>query len=378
MGMARAPRQDFPGAWHHVVNRGIARRPLFEHKNDVRYFLSRLAKEVRRGRLEVHSWCTLTTHFHLLVRSPAGELSEAMRRVENEYSRYFNRKHRRDGTLIRGRFLSRPVQSLSYRRAVVRYIDANPVGAGLVTEGWQYPWGSAASYVGEDHPSWLERSWIETEVSTRSEAGGFSPENYVSVFGSCGEGAGRLVDARLSRAFVGRDDLDDLVDAAPERVRRWMVRKSRLADGLTPGQPVCDGPSALAALREALAGEEWTARALGRIRDAACIARVGLLRSLAAMTWTEVSLSCGIPPAKCRRDFMLHGMLMHQDLRYSKRIAEITTAAVAACLRQSQSSGSRGLAAASPNSWEPLRSVAHRTVRRYSQAVLEHVRATGI
>ena len=49
----------------------------------------------------MHAWCALTTHFHLLLRSPRGELSEALRRAQNEYSRFFNRRHRRDGTLVR-------------------------------------------------------------------------------------------------------------------------------------------------------------------------------------------------------------------------------------------------------------------------------------
>ncbi len=70
--MAQRARNDEPGSWHHVLNRGLAKRPLFEDRVDVRYFLSRLAREVRRGRLELHAWCVLTTHFHLLVRSPVG------------------------------------------------------------------------------------------------------------------------------------------------------------------------------------------------------------------------------------------------------------------------------------------------------------------
>ena len=63
----------------------------------MRYFLSRVARAVRRGEIEVHSFCIMATHFHLLVRSPTGRLSEAMRRIQNEYVRYFNRKRRRDG-----------------------------------------------------------------------------------------------------------------------------------------------------------------------------------------------------------------------------------------------------------------------------------------
>ena len=65
--MPRLPRRDAPGRWFHVMNRGIARRTVFESREDVRYFLSRVARAVRRGEIEVHSFCIMATHFHLLV-----------------------------------------------------------------------------------------------------------------------------------------------------------------------------------------------------------------------------------------------------------------------------------------------------------------------
>lgn len=68
------------------MNRGIARRSVFESRADVRYFLSRLARAVRRRELEVHAYCVMTTHYHLLVRSPLGRLSEGMRRIQNDSS----------------------------------------------------------------------------------------------------------------------------------------------------------------------------------------------------------------------------------------------------------------------------------------------------
>src|SRR5437867_1139696 len=103
------------------MNRGIARRPVFETRADIRFFLACLARAVRRGELEVHVFCVLTTHFHLLVRSPIGRLAVAMKRIENAYVRYYNRTRRRDGPLFRGRFRSRPVESLRYRNLLVRY-----------------------------------------------------------------------------------------------------------------------------------------------------------------------------------------------------------------------------------------------------------------
>src|SRR6185369_9941718 len=128
-----------PGAWHHVMNRGIAKRTLFESEVDIRTFLSRLACAARAGRVEVHAFCILTTHFHLLLRSPQGRLSEALHHVQNSYSRWFNRSRKRDGPLYRARFRSKRVDSLAYRFQLVRYIDSNPVSAGLVEDPQQYP-----------------------------------------------------------------------------------------------------------------------------------------------------------------------------------------------------------------------------------------------
>ena len=94
--MARAPRRDGPDTWHHVMNRGIARRTMFEREPDMEFFLGQLGEAVDRGEIEVHAFSLLNTHYHLLVRSPAGELHKAMQRVQTEYSRWFNRGRRRD------------------------------------------------------------------------------------------------------------------------------------------------------------------------------------------------------------------------------------------------------------------------------------------
>ena len=98
--MARRLRDDAPGQWHHGTNRGHCRRTMFENERDCRKFLSLLAKEVRAGRLEVHAFCLMLNHYHLLVRSPKGQLSQAMANLQREYTRWFNRSRGRDGTLV--------------------------------------------------------------------------------------------------------------------------------------------------------------------------------------------------------------------------------------------------------------------------------------
>jgi hypothetical protein len=230
------------------MNRGIARRTIFETRDDVRYFLAGVARAVRRGEIEVHGYSVLTTHFHALVRSPSGQLSEAMRRIENAYVRRFKRLRRRDGPLFRGRFRSKPVDSLTYRRLLVRYIDANPVTAGLAPAPELYPYGSAQCFAKPSGPPWLERSWIEATVEGTTGRT-YGHEGYVSVFGGPLPARLReLVAARITRGLRAPDPLDDLASSTAEHVLAWMKRKARLADGTGPGLAVCDQASVAEAI----------------------------------------------------------------------------------------------------------------------------------
>jgi len=330
--MGQRHRCDYPGSWHHVVNRGIAKRPLFEDRADVRYFLSRLAREVRRGRIEVHAYCVMTTHFHALVRSPIGELSEAMRRSQNEYSRFFNRRHKRDGTLVRGRFLSRAVDSLLYRRNVVRYIDRNPVKAGLVSCAWEYPWSSAAHYVRGRGPIWLERSWTEAWVRGGNGSGAFTPAGYRQVVGRRPtEGSMTVVEERLSAAQMANGEIDNLVHAAPRAVQRWMAKKAQLADGTRPGEPVCDANSirlAVEAARNSVG--EWRVAPNSRTMDGWAIAEAGLLRDLACLTIERASRVTGSSSSKVRRRVEIHRRLGGGG-EYGQRVAELAAAALGNC-----------------------------------------------
>lgn len=331
--MARRSREDEAGSWHHIVNRGIAKRPLFEDRVDVRFFLSRIAREVRRGRLEVHAWCAMTTHFHLLVRSPAGQMSEALRRAQNEYVRFFNRRHRRDGTLIRGRFLSKRVRSLTYRTNVVRYIDSHPVRAGVAKFPWHYPWCSAAQYARADGPPWLERSWIESWVASLSGHGEFRSEDYCSAMGNeFSPALEQWIEERLVSLGTGPDDIDGLVNATSESTRRWMQRKAKLADGTAVGLPVCDD-SSIRRAREEMQAElgAWEVTPHGRRRDGWLLAEVGLLRSLAGFGHGRIALGSNLTESACRRHARLHTELLQEDRDYARRAAELCSRAMRAC-----------------------------------------------
>jgi hypothetical protein len=310
------------------MNRGISRRTMFERVEDVAFFLNLLMEAVLRGEIEVHAFCILTTHFHILVRSLRGELAVAMQRVQTEYSRWFNRSRRRDGPLVRGRYASKRVVSDFYRRTVVRYIDANPVQAGLVLRSADFPHGSARAYeLGPpDLWPWLERSWVEGEVCRILGLAAYEPARYAEVFERLPKELAWVVEARW-RSAGEEDPLDDLIDAAPEAVLDWMRRKAALADGTRPALAVLD-PVRLDAALEGLPerGEAWR---LHR-RDGWAVLRVGLARQLCGLRLDELAERAGCSRSAAGDTARLHGRLLQADEEYARRAAAVATRALEA------------------------------------------------
>lgn len=331
--MARRPREDRPGSWHHVVNRAIAKRPYFEARSDQRYFLAQIAAQVRSGRIEVHAFCLMTTHFHLFVRSPVGELSEAMRRIQYRYSRRFNRLRKRDGPLIRARFFSKRADTDLYRRAIVRYIDVNPVRAGLVSTSAEHEFGSARVYLSGTGSPWLDRSWVQQRALALTGDRRFSPSTYVRAFGPRdAEDVGSLcsfIEARMGSAR-DRDPLEDLVGSTPESVRRWMRRKALLADGHEIGLPVCGVAGLLRTVETDVSRDgEWLVDQGGRTWRGSELARIALLRALCAAPWSMVADLTGWSVDRARRHQREHRCAMRGDSGHADRVERIATAAVA-------------------------------------------------
>lgn len=308
--MARSPRLDAPGSWHHVMNRAVAKRPLFEGRNDIRFFLSRLARAVRRRELEVHAYSVLTTHFHLLVRSPKGKLSRVMRDAQLEHSRRFNRRRRRDGPLLRGRFKSRWVDCDDYQFTLVGYIDANATKAGLAERASDYPYSSAWHYARASGPPWLARGWVEGEVRRLSRSTMFSSNSYARVF-SRGFPAHRfeLVERRILAPSSEKDPLVDLIAAAPEQVLAWMRRKARLADGTRPGIPVSSAAcisDLVRQRRERQGGYDISGPK--KTFDGWKHLEIGLLRDLAGCTYKETATRVG-----SRLHNVIHALERHRE-----------------------------------------------------------------
>jgi REP element-mobilizing transposase RayT len=159
--LARPLRIDYPGAWQHVMNRGAGQRSIFRDRRDRGMFLRLLADVTEIYRVEIHAYCLMGNHYHLLIRTPDGGLSPAMRHLNGVYTQRFNRSAETDGPLFRGRFRSVLVDADGYLLHVSRYIHLNPVDAGLVRRPEEYLWSSCRYYVRDGAaPWWLKTSFV--------------------------------------------------------------------------------------------------------------------------------------------------------------------------------------------------------------------------
>lgn len=315
------------------MNRGIARRTLFENAADIRFFLSRLAKAVCRGDLEVHAYSILTTHFHLLVRSPRGRLSLVMKLAQNEYVRRFNRAHKRDGPLVRGRFTSKPVRTQAYQAVLVRYIDHNPVAARLADHPCVYPHGSAWHYARTKGPPWLARNWVEEHVRSALDLRQFEPSAYLRYAGApLSDENARWIEARIAARTPRtetRDPLDDLLASAPPEVLGWMKRKARLADGTAVGLPLVAPTTSLDTIsewRERFG--DWALPSGPKSVNGWRIAQVALLRDLSACSFAEIGNRMGISASHATRSYDRHRRFLDEPA-YAQRLAELTTRTLA-------------------------------------------------
>jgi hypothetical protein len=331
--MPNVLRNDGPGTWHHVMNRGLAHRTVFESRDDVRHFLFLIARAVRRGEIEIHSYSFLPTHYHLLLRSLRGELSHTMMWIQNLFVRRFNGRRQRDGPLFQGRFRSRIITSDVYWRTVVRYIDLNAVSAGLVASGSHYPHCSAFHYVRESGPPWLARRAVEGVVLWLSRRKKYVPSLYNSAF-STGEPdfTPWVVEQRLLNRQTGEDPLDFLIRASPDKTRKWMARQAFLADGTAPGQTLVDPRSLLARIAAHRSIDPvWMVRPAKKDKPGWTVLAAGLLRMLCGLECREISqrLRCGETSA-CRYVRDHRGLFMNDD-EYASLASRILNESLEAC-----------------------------------------------
>lgn len=148
--MARHRRLIVPGIALHIRQRGVDGVACFREETDRLVYLSALRELMGKAQCALHAYCLMTNHVHLLV-TPTDETSCStfMRELGRRYVPYFNNRYGRTGTLWDGRFRSCLVESRDYVLACYRYIERNPVRAGMVASPSAYRWSSFKANIGE-------------------------------------------------------------------------------------------------------------------------------------------------------------------------------------------------------------------------------------
>jgi putative transposase len=143
--MPRKPRMYLPGVPAHVVQRGNNRNACFYAEDDYRYYLECLRQGLHRYQVRLHAYVLMSNHVHLLMtpEDTAG-ISRLMQHLGRVYVEYVNRTYRRSGTLWEGRHKASLVNAEDYLMTCYRYIELNPIVAGMVQRPDDYPWSSYA------------------------------------------------------------------------------------------------------------------------------------------------------------------------------------------------------------------------------------------
>ncbi len=159
--MARQLRIEFPDAFYHVTARGNERKDIYRDDNDRQRFLGYLETSVLRYKAVIHVYCLMSNHYHLLLSTPQGNLSQIMLHINGGYTAYFNKRHNRAGHLFQGRYKAILVDADPYAGELSRYIHLNPVRAGIANQPEIFRWSSYAAYIGKTTPpNWLTTDWL--------------------------------------------------------------------------------------------------------------------------------------------------------------------------------------------------------------------------
>lgn len=148
--MARPPRLILAGQTHHLIQRGHNRQAIFVDDQDRRKYIDTLREVATIHGVAVHAYVLMDNHVHLLVTPQHQDgVSRMLQALGRRFVAWFNRRHGRSGTLWEGRFRGSLIDSERYFLTCMRYIDLNPVRAGMVSNCRDFIWSSHAHYIGE-------------------------------------------------------------------------------------------------------------------------------------------------------------------------------------------------------------------------------------
>ena len=181
--MSRPLRIEFPGAVYHVTSRGDRRELIYRDDEDRTTHLEIIDRAMDRFDAQVLAYCQMGNHFHVVVHTRQANLSRLMRHVNGVYTQAFNRRHGLVGHLFQGRFKAILVDRDAYLLALCRYVERNPVAAGMVVAADEWPWSSYRSHVGlAATPSWLDSVGLHAKLLGRPVEGDLDRQHAIQRY----------------------------------------------------------------------------------------------------------------------------------------------------------------------------------------------------
>jgi putative transposase len=225
--MSRPLRIEFAHGLYHVTSRGDRQEDIFLGDADRTLFLDVLAQTCERFNWLIHAYCLMGNHYHLLIETPDGNLSQGMRQLNGVYTQSFNRAHQRVGHVFQGRYKAIIVQKDGYLLELARYIVLNPVRAQMVRSARDWPWSSyRATADMAPAPPWLATDPILSAFGQRRTqalqaylafvaSGRNQPSPWMQLRNQIYLGSDAFVE-KMQRKIDGKQDLRE-VPAAQRR-----------------------------------------------------------------------------------------------------------------------------------------------------------------
>ncbi len=148
--MARPLRLAFENACYHITSRGNRKENIFYTDKDRSVFLEKLNETFNKYSVVCYAYCLMNNHYHLLIKTPRANISQAMHYLNTSYTNRFKAAHYITGSILQGRYKSILVDEDSYGIVLSAYIHLNPLRAGIVDDLREYKWSSYLNYVKEN------------------------------------------------------------------------------------------------------------------------------------------------------------------------------------------------------------------------------------
>jgi len=180
--MARPLRIEYPGAVYHITTRGNARKKIYKYDMDRANFIDVLCSVAKKYNWLCHAYCLMDNHYHLLIETPEGNLSQGMRQLNGVYTQAYNRRHKKVGHIFQGRFRAILVEKESYLLELCRYIILNPVRARAVDSPGDWKWTSYRATAGKTKAApCLTVDWILGQFGADRKQAARSYEAFVNT-----------------------------------------------------------------------------------------------------------------------------------------------------------------------------------------------------